>query len=326
MASVRAYCVITQDDHYQSLAQGLVSNFGDHGISVEVETVRLPRARTQEDRVARYRMKDQHFVRYARSHTSATWLLDAEVRLIRPPPQEWLSGDQSVWFQLWSPRSHWHQRINTGHSIVHPSALAHYESAMRQAEQAIVTSGHQHYNVEHYLTPSHLLPAQWCRLCEDREAPIQHHGQAVRGTWLESEAVIAHPFLINDWMILTEHQPSQWPTISRHPITHITRWTPRTPTISQTVFVNHFAPTDRDLAITVKHHMVRGGGEWSAWATDHREIGDTLDSSVRSRCTASVMRQPCYLIHDWWFAPSIKRTAPRNIWPHTSWLIENFHI
>lgn len=215
--------------------------------------------------------------------------LDAEIRLHKPLPEEWIKND-NVFFRPYPITKKPYFIINGGQIILGKSSLE-FCRMLKECMLAMVPPGSSlsdtdfHFDDEYPATfAARLSQVEYVQehLKMDRSFPMKC--SVNRGTWLEDSTIMTHPSLHN-WT---------YSNSGMYPLDNV---------VPQSVIINHF-DGELDVALLVVKLMM-----------------DQKSGSIWNKL-AEPVRDGWYYVGGWFFNPETGFCAPKENWPHAIRKIE----
>lgn len=307
------FTVVSKDDFWQEKAIGLKNNLNQHAIDLEIFTVDLDRCDDYSQMRRYYRMKDEAFLDFASQQNRRVWLLDAEIRIIKPIPTDWIDADISVIFSKDIPYRHKDGRMcymDTGESIFDRTGVIAYKHAVDIAIEASTDS--PYYDVEAFLHITMKNDFISETIAMDR---MKSDGlaRASRGNWYNSNTVLVHPY---------DHN---WRTSQLELNNGI-----ETYRLSEKDFFNHFYPGDQRMANMIYDALESDAINDQRWlsmpvckfpAAGYVKMLSAIAPKRLSKSYAK-LNLPCYRIADWIFCPNIRLAAPESEWIERAYFLD----
>lgn len=304
MKNLVAFTNISCDDEWKSTADGLKDNLKKFDIDLVINISDADRAATITDLQKQYSLRDSAFLSFARSENRRILYLDAEVRMHQPLPLSW-EDDVTVAFYVQgrdikctgADGFPYRFPINTGQGIWNKQGVSAYEEAVNQCLANI--GGLGFYDEEAYIADYLDFDHVRSRIAMNR---VQDTGcEATRGLWLTDKTIFTHPYLHN---IKNYEMASNNMGI---------------PTMTGEYFLAHFSPEDLSAARALLDFMLRYGIVEKL--PFEPETAFSLATKPPANIPIGLARRsdPCYVIKDWIFCPSLGLLAPANIWSEASW-------
>lgn len=298
MNDIIAYVTVTEDDFWQSQAQELQHNLGEFGLELYIDTVNRDRIESF-DLDSKYSMCDHAFIEFAEQESRRVLLLNAEIRMHRPMPQDWIDSGLSVIFYN-KPRLG--TDINNGQGIWDKSGVAAYRRAMDIVRERGLTQEEVEENTVEWLGPH-------VRASMSLDRFVEPDADATRGYWRGPSTVFTHPYI--DGLALRASR-----TMLIDPVTKI-------PLLRHRDLINHFSPDDEQLTRTVYDHMLHNKS--ARWSTADLPIaGPVTDINTDAPGNLDIAPGSNHLVYkiaDWKFCPSLGLCAPVIDWARSAYKI-----
>lgn len=316
MTSIIAFTVVSKDDFWQEKASQLKDHLRSHNIELVICSLDDPPSTSLDDRSRYYYLKDSNFIEFARQEQRRRiWLIDAEVRLVRPLPKEWIESNKSViFYHDINTRSDEDRIVNVGHCIFDRPFVKLYKQAIELA-QAAKNSGNETYDIERHIHkipfPNHIKTV----ICMDRrKATPDCKSTASRGSFVSDHTILTHPYDHNFKL-----RPKSLPAL--------------TADMDIDSFYNHFSPHDITIAHTVCDLLLKGNDDhafWSKLDIDRFDNGlhmATLGSMLPQEMNHRVFMLPflCYSLLGWIFCPRLQLLAPKDDWVTRAYKLVDFN-
>lgn len=298
MSNIIAYVTVTEDDFWQNHAAELRDNLAQFGLELYIDTVSRSRIESF-DLESKYSMCDHAFIEFAEQESRRVLLLNAEIRMHKPMPQEWIDSNLSVIFYN-KPRSLGID-INNGQGIWDRMGVAAYRRAMDVVRERGLTQEEVEENTVEWLGP-HIKAS----MSLDRF--VEPDAEATRGYWIGPSTVFTHPYI--DGLALRARR-----TLLVDPVTQM-------PYLRHRDFINHFSPDDEQLTARVYDLVLRNIKIWSPYELPL--TGPVRD--IKEDMPGNLFKLPggnhlVYSIDDWKFCPSLGLLAPQVDWPQHAYKI-----
>lgn len=296
---------MSADDFWQSTAIDLKHHLAEHGLELVIHTEDNQPANNYLERYQHYRRKDQTFVDFASQESRRCWLLDAEVRLIKPLPTSWLDSDQSVLFYTDHNSIRGYPAVNTGQSIWAPDMVPIYAESIQLANEIEASNTDILYDVEDVI-PLLQLPGHIRALISTDRRNADPAAECSKGTFINANTCLIHPHQHN---FVQEYNQT---SISMSNI----------PRLKERDFLNHFSASDFMLAQQVFATVMAKDDSAESWFKfDLDGFEDTsltrfLKNMIPSRLpfVGKYAHAKCYALKDWIFCPALSLAAPREDW------------
>lgn len=311
MTPIVAFTVVSKDDFWQEKADQLKHHLSKHGIDLVICSLDDPPVNSRDDRPRYYYLKDINFVDFAKQdRRRRIWLIDAEVRLVRPLPSTWLESPKSViFYHDVHTNSNEDRIINTGHCIFDRSFIKFYAQAIEMAKAAAPTEGS--YDIERHIhkipLPDHIKEI----ICMDRIRAVPGcRSTASRGLFVLDKTILTHPYHHN---FRNRTKNAYYSLV---------------PAIDKEAFYDHFSPLSLATACKVADLLLACNDDLDAW----NQLGiDGFDNGELVKSFNKIMPESlnqngslsrpykCYTLLDWIFCPKLQLFAPRDEWPQRSY-------
>ena len=301
MTGLIAFTVATEDDFWQSQAYSLSENLKNFGLELIIGKMACARA-TYSTYSDAYALKNKTFFDFASQEKNRILFLDAEVRMHRHLPQQWLDDHRSVLFEKKRFRKYIQQyernntiiyqdatSINTGQGIWNKAGIDAYKKGAEWARAQDITDFVGFHCPEPWITRfiNDYIPAV---LSFDREHIPD--GEATRGVWVSGSTIFTHPDI---------HQTGQYAKLGK------------------TRFLNHY---QCDLANGLKIcEKLKNGSSWDPADIKLDLLKNygyvfPLNQRPPENLSPSIKRRNflCYSSGGWIFCPRIGLLSPCDIW------------
>lgn len=304
MKNLVAFTNISCDDEWKSTAYELKDNLKRFDIDLVINISDADRANNVTDLQKQYSIRDSAFLAFARSENRRILYLDAEVRMHQTLPPAW-HDDVTVVFYVQGRDIRctgadgclYKFPINTGQGIWNKQGVSAYEKAVDACLENI--NGLGFYDEEAYIADYLDFDHIKSKIAMNR---IQDKGcEATRGFWLTDKTIFTHPYL---------HNVKNYDMASNNM---------GIPTMTSEYFLAHFCPEDLSVAKSLLDFMLKYG------IVDQLpfepETAFSLATNPPANIPSGLSRRsdPCYVIKDWIFCPTLSLLAPSNIWSKSSW-------
>ena len=298
MTDIIAYVTVTEYDFWQGQAHELKHNLAEFGLELYIDTVNRSRIESF-DLDSKYSMCDHAFIEFAEQETRRILLLNAEIRMHRPMPQDWIDSDLSVIFYN-KPRLG--IDINNGQGIWDSMGVSAYRRAMDIVRERGLTQEEVEENTVQWLGP-HIKAS----MSLDRFA--EPDADATRGYWRGPSTVFTHPYI--DGLSLRAARTKLKDAVTKIPL------------LRHRDLINHFSPDDENLARIIYDHMLHK--KFAKWSTADLPMSgpvtDILSDPPGNLFTVPGNNHLVYSISDWKFCPSLGLCAPVLDWPRSAYKI-----
>jgi len=205
MTGLIAFTLATEDDFWQSQAYSLKENLKKFGLELIIGNMG-DRAVDVSSYNDAWGIKDNAFFDFASQEKNRILFLDAEVRMHRHLPQQWLDDHRSVLFESkparvdytgFNRRSRidvlWPETvINTGQGIWDKAGVDAYKKGIEYARSEDIVDGHGFHYPEPWIYQfiDDYIPA--CLSWDREQLP---DAEASRGVWISGSTIFTHPML-----------------------------------------------------------------------------------------------------------------------------------
>jgi len=207
MTGLIAFTLATEDDFWQSQAYSLRENLKKFGLELIIGKMACARATCDITYSDAYAQKNETFFDFASQEKNRILFLDAEVRMHRHLPQQWLNDHRSVLFEVKPLRKNlWHNRsnntiiylndptINTGQGIWNKAGVDAFKKGAEWARTQDITD---------FCWYPPACPEPWITQFIDDYIPAVLSSERVqlpdaeasRGIWVSESTIFTHPEL-----------------------------------------------------------------------------------------------------------------------------------
>jgi hypothetical protein len=297
--------VISNDDYYRELADGLRENLSAYNYDLIIHVVNVDKANSWNDLQKFWQIKDETLIEFASQNDKRIWLLDAEVRLVKNIPQHCIDTDKSVIFyndyldqnsdvKTYPP-------VNIGQCIWSKDMIPYFAQSIEIAKNKTKRNLDIPYNTERVLLDFNLPDHVKEMISHDRRL-ANKRSICSAGLFVNDSTCITHPYLHNLPIYDEKYEYD----------------------ISPIAFVNHFSPYDFDLAQNIFDLVSQGIDDPSHWRklqlqrfgnkkqfiSYFSEIAPKKIQNNNHRTKNSF----CYSIADWYFCPKLRLVGPKKNW------------